>query len=177
MSELGGYILHLDATCEDDSPHLMTGLDEISKIVLQNVKLPSESAEKIIPFLEKIKKNFGNPIAVVHDMAKGIINAVKKVFPNILDFICHFHFLRDTGKDLFGKENDVIRKSMKNYGIKYLLRNESQKLKKIIDQNPGLDECITTDLKKETAIEKWVPKKIATVTVYILIQQGLSLQF
>lgn len=40
MAENGGYILHLDGTCESDSPHLFTGMDGISKIVLENVKLP-----------------------------------------------------------------------------------------------------------------------------------------
>ena len=87
MNRNGGYILHLDATCEGDSPHLMSGLDGISEIVLENVKLPSEKAETIIPFLENIKKAYGNPLALVHDMGKGILAAVKKVFPNIADYI------------------------------------------------------------------------------------------
>ena len=41
LSKGGGYILHLDGTKEGDSPHLMTGLDEITEIVLENVKLSS----------------------------------------------------------------------------------------------------------------------------------------
>ena len=69
----GGYILHLDATCEADSPHLMSGLDGISEIVLENVKLPSEKAEKIIPFLRRIKNLYGDPLAVVNDMSKAIV--------------------------------------------------------------------------------------------------------
>ena len=55
MKARGGYILHLDGTCEGASPHLMTGLDEISGIVLHNLKIPSESADNIIPLLERIK--------------------------------------------------------------------------------------------------------------------------
>ena len=43
----GGYILHLDATHEGSAPALMTGIDSLSKIVLANVKLPSEHAEHI----------------------------------------------------------------------------------------------------------------------------------
>ncbi len=50
MAKGGGYILHLDGTVEGDSPHLMTGMDEITKIVLNNVKIPSENADDIIPF-------------------------------------------------------------------------------------------------------------------------------
>jgi len=55
LSSKGGYILHLDGTCEGDSPHLMSALDGISDIVLGNVKLPSEKADEIKPFLESIK--------------------------------------------------------------------------------------------------------------------------
>ena len=79
MSKGGGYILHLDATCEGDSPHLMTGLDEITEIVLGNVKLSSEKAEKIIPFLLNIKKLYGDPIATVHDMGMSLLAFNSKV--------------------------------------------------------------------------------------------------
>ncbi|WP_207309149.1 hypothetical protein [Desulfobacter hydrogenophilus] len=57
MSHKGGYILHIDGTCEGGSPHLFTGMDGIAQIVLDNIKLPSEKAESIIPFLERIKSN------------------------------------------------------------------------------------------------------------------------
>ena len=86
----------------------MSGIDSITDIVLGNIKIPSEKAEFILPFLREIKANFGNPLAVVQDMGKGIMNAVEEVFDGIRIFICHFHFLRDIGKDLFGDDYDVI---------------------------------------------------------------------
>jgi hypothetical protein len=138
MNQKGGYILHLDSTCEGDSPHLMVALDGISEIVLESIKLPSEKAEKIIPLLKRIKKIYGVPLALVHDMGKGILAAIKEVFPGVPDYICHFHFLRDIGKDLFGKENDIIRNHLKKYGILGLLRKRARKLKKDIEKNPKL---------------------------------------
>ena len=104
----GGYILHVDSMCDRNSPHLMSGLDELSKIVLGNVRFPSEKTESIIPFFKKLKTSFGNPLAIVNDMSSAILNAVKEVFKNSPNFICHYHFLRDIGKDLFGKEYDEI---------------------------------------------------------------------
>ena len=144
----GGYILHLDATCEGDSPHLMTGLDEISEIVLENVKLPSEKAESIIPFLRGIKDLYGDPLAVVNDMSKAISNAVGEVFPGIRDLICHFHFLADTGKDLFGKENDQIRARLSKHGIQGKLRKRVREFKEVIDENPGLVETMVDSFKQ-----------------------------
>ena len=101
MAAKGGYILHLDATCEGDSPQLFSCLDEISRIVLGNRKMPTEDSEHIIPLLRELKAAYGTPLALVHDMGRAILKAVATVFPTVPDYICHFHFLRDLGKDLF----------------------------------------------------------------------------
>ncbi|HIC86490.1 MAG TPA: transposase, partial [Desulfobacterales bacterium] len=61
MELSGGYILHLDATHEGDCPALMSGMDGLSEMVLANVKIPSEKADHIVPFLEDLKKNYGLP--------------------------------------------------------------------------------------------------------------------
>ena len=118
MDSRGGYILHLDGTCEGDSPHLMTSMDELSTIVLNNIKIPTENACQLIPFLRQIKQSYGNPIALVHDMGVAILNAVMDVFPNIPDYICHFHFLKDIGKDLFGDDYSTIRRHLKTQRIR-----------------------------------------------------------
>lgn len=136
MMSRGGYILHIDGTCEADSPHLFTGIDGIAQIVLDNIKLPSEKAELIIPFLQQIKQRYGDPIALVHDMGKGILSAVETVFGGIPDFICHFHFLRDIGKDLFEKEYAVIRNRLKKHKVRPLLRKTLKALAKMADDDP-----------------------------------------
>jgi hypothetical protein len=138
MVARGGYILHIDGTCEAESPHLFTGIDGIAQIVLDNIKLPSEKAELLIPFLSEIKRQYGDPIALVHDMGKGILSAVEAVFPGVPDFICHFHFLRDIGKDLFEKEYSIIRNRLKKHKIRTLLRQKLKILRKIVDDDPQL---------------------------------------
>ena len=138
MHSRGGYIFHLDATCEGRGPALMSGLDSITKIVLGNIKLPSEKTEAIVPFLREIKKLFGAPAALVHDMGSAILKAVAEVFADTPDFICHYHFLRDIGDDLFSGEYDIIRKRLRKHGIRSKLRRRAKKLKQLIDDNPGL---------------------------------------
>ena len=98
MTMAGGYILHLDATHDGDAPALMTGIDSLSQFILANVKIPTEHADHIIPFLRTIEADYGVPLACVRDMGTGIGKAVATVFPGVHDFICHFHFLRDIGK-------------------------------------------------------------------------------
>lgn len=115
MQMHGGYILHLDATHEADAPALMSGMDGLSRIVLANVKIPSEHSDHIAKFLRQIKRDYGDPVACVHDMGGGICKAVDLVFPKARDFICHFHFLRDIGKDLLGPAYDQLRKVLRKH--------------------------------------------------------------
>jgi len=145
MSSNGGYILHLDATYEQNSPLLMCGLDSIMQIVLGNAKMRSEKSDDIIPFLRDIKDLFGQPLALVHDMSAAIIKAVGKVFPNTLDLICHFHFLRDIGKDLLEKEYGRIRKHLKNHGITSTLNQRMHSLKRKVNDNWQLIDFIESD--------------------------------
>jgi hypothetical protein len=122
MNKKGGYILHIDGTSEGGSPHLISALDEISQFVLANIKTSTEKAEQIIPLLEEVKTNYGNPLATVSDMGKAMISSIETVFPETLHFICHFHFLRDIGKDLLDKQYSIIRNTLKKYGISKQLR-------------------------------------------------------
>lgn len=169
----GGYILHLDGTCEADSPHLFTGIDGIAKIVLDNIKLPSEKAELLIPFFRQIKEQYGDPIALVHDMGKGILSAVNAVFKGIPDFICHFHFLRDIGKDLFEKEYAKIRNRLKKHKIRPLLRRKLRALEKIIGDDPKAYCSLATGIDGG-CIDPAAMDKIPAVAAYAMIHWTLD---
>ena len=132
----GGYILHLDGTGEGGGPLLMSSLDSLSEIVLGNVKVPSEKTSEIIAFLKEIKRRYGVPLAVVHDMGPGILAAVKAVFPGVPDFICHFHFLRDLGKDLLQTDEEALRKRLRHHAITEKLQAQARRLKAAIDEQP-----------------------------------------
>jgi hypothetical protein len=153
MNRSGGYILHLDATHEGDAPVLMTGMDGLKQIVLGNVKIPSEHADHIVPFLEQLQKNYGTPIACVHDMGTGICKAVSLVFPGIRDFVCHFHFLRDAGKDLLEPSYGQLRKTLQKYAATTRLGEIIRDLHRRID-NHALDAGhLTAAITKCHALE------------------------
>lgn len=168
MAKRGGYILHVDGTCEGDSPHLFCGMDGISNLVLDNVKLPSERKEVLIPFFKRIRKQYGTPVALVHDMGIGIMRAVEDVFSGIPDFICHFHFLRDVGKDLLEEDNQVIIKRLKNLKVRHLLRRKARYLEKKIECNLSLIDDMKTSLKngklKSDSLHH-IPSLIAYTTI------------
>jgi hypothetical protein len=124
----GGYILHVDGTCEGDSPNLFCGLDGLSELVLDTVKISSEKQEQLVPFFRGIKEQYGEPRALVHDMGKGIINAAEEVFPDIPDFICHFHFLRDIGKDILLDDYTAFQKRLRRLNVRPALRRRAKYL-------------------------------------------------
>ena len=173
MQIRGGYICHLDATCEGGNPLLMSSIDSLSDIVLGNVKLPAEDEAHIVPFLHLIKDTYGIPLALVHDMGAGILKAVATVFPKVPDFVCHFHFLRDIGKDLLDAEYDIIRKHLNKHGISAKLRYRAKQLKIVIDQNPELIEALETTIQDEVPpinARQFIP----VVSTYTLIQWVLQ---
>lgn len=168
MEKKGGYILHLDGTCEGDSPHLFSFIDELSGVVLENIKIPSENIKQIKPPLEGIKKLYGNPIAIVHDMSAAIIRAVESVFPNVKDLICHFHFLRDIGKDLFSTEYSCILRFLKIFKTRTALRKIAMEFKIYIDHDEELKNCLKNSMKKyffENDYDSLMPP----VAIYLLV--------
>ena len=173
MQTRGGYICHLDATCEGGDPLLMSSIDSLSDIVLGNVKLPAEDVEHIVPFLQRIKKAYGIPLALVHDMGKGILKAVATVFPKVPDFICHFHFLRDIGKDFLDAEYDIIRKRLSKHGISAKLRYRAKLLKADMDGKPELIQALESGIR-DASLPTDMRQFIPIVNTYTLIQWALQ---
>ena len=128
----GGYVLHLDATGKGGSARLLTGIDEITGFVLLNAKIQSESAQHIGEFLDGIHERFGEPVAVSCDMARGNLAAVADRLPDVPVFICHFHFLRDLGKDLMDRDYTVLRRRLRHHGPKAELRRLQQELREVM---------------------------------------------
>jgi hypothetical protein len=173
MGTLGGYILHLDGTCEGDSPHLMSTIDALSKIVLDNIKIPTENARQLTPFLRGIQRAYGEPIALVHDMGAAILKAVAEVFPNVPDFICHFHFLKDIGKDLLGHDYSTLRRHLRTHRIRSRLRKTAKEVKKAIEDNSDARQCLHYYLESTQLDEPDTPLR-PLVAVYLIISWVLE---
>lgn len=129
MTMAGGYILHLDATHDNGSTALMTGMDSLSEFVLANIKLPSENADYIEPFLRQLAADYGRPLACVRDMGSGIGKAVAEVFPGVRDFVCHFHFLRDIGKDYLEPAYARLRKGLRSHAASSRLHTLAREMR------------------------------------------------
>ncbi len=173
MEVSGGYILHMDGTCEGDSPHLFSCIDGLSNLVLGNRKMPTEGSQYIIPLLQQLKLDYGMPIGCVHDMGSAILKSIKQVFPDIADFICHFHFLRDLGKDLFDFEYRTIRRYTRSYNVQAKLKHCAKQLKSIIDEAPSLSDNLAEYLSSGT-IQSDSEDLDPQIMVYLLVSWVLE---
>ena len=63
--------------------------------------------------------------------------AVAEVFPGVRDFICHFHFLRDIGKDFLEPAYNELRKRLRNHATSSRLRALVRETQQHLDQSNG----------------------------------------
>ena len=170
----GGYILHFDGTCAGGSAHLISAVDGITKIVLENIKIPTESSAQLIPFLKSIKKAYGDPLAVVSDMSKAIAVAIQAVFKDVPHFLCHFHFLRDLGTDLLAKENDTIRNRLRKHGIQQTLRKRLRTLTRLGCGTPDLVEGLAEAVEQSGTLHGYPLEQVPGSVTYLLILWALA---
>jgi hypothetical protein len=90
------------------------------------------------------------------------------VFKGIPDFICHFHFLRDIGKDLFEKEYAIIRNRLKTYKIRALLRRKAKDLSKIIGDDPQVVGHLWVGIENG-CVDGTVMDKMTAMAAYAMV--------
>jgi hypothetical protein len=131
IKSAGGYMLHIDASTENKSETVFVCTDRIQGIVLLTEKISTENAEDIKCALRRLKKDFGRPLSIMRDMGPGIKAAVLEVFPGVPDRICHFHFVRDVGKDLLAGIHVRLGRELTNRKI----NSDLQRLKRELERS------------------------------------------
>lgn len=152
----GGFFLHLDSTCDGDSPHLFCAIEELLRLVLVARKIPSESCESIVPILDELKRVYGNPAGIICDMSKGILAAIQEIFPEVRVFICHFHWLRDIGKDLLKEDDSLLGSVLRDFEVKTTLSKFSREFRALIKKDPALSAHLAT--KEEDFFKQKLPE-------------------
>jgi hypothetical protein len=145
----GGYVLHIDSTCEGCKPHLLTCIDSLSGYVLYSQKISGENEIELAIIFKRVKSLFGIPLAIVHDMGAGINKGCALVFPGVLQVICHFHLLRDIGKDLFEAEYRQLQKKLSKKKIYAKIRYQIKSLEKVIGSSQAAEELLQSLKKQE----------------------------
>jgi hypothetical protein len=87
------------------------------------------------------------------------------------DFICHFHFLRDIGKDFLGAEYDTIRKLLSKHGVSAKLRSRAKHFK--ATRYPELIKALESSIEN-ASLPAEALEFMPLLNVYALIQWTLK---
>ena len=150
MQQRGGYVLHIDGTCEDGSRVLFVCLDSLSGQVLESCKISSENVEEVEQVLREVRRDWGRPLAIVHDLRKSLINATGKVFPGTAQFVCHFHFAADVGKDILSSHVDRLRNLFRRTKVRPKLRALCRSLKTFATAEDGGEHILSSILEEQS---------------------------
>ncbi len=137
MTRRGGYILHVDGTCEEGSGVLLVSMDSLSGQVLDSKKIASENAKEVGAALEVVRESWGTPLSVVHDLGRALFLAVAEVFPGVPQLVCHFHFAADVGKDILDGGVDRLRRLFRKTRIRPKLGAVARSLREFAVQSDG----------------------------------------
>jgi hypothetical protein len=118
----GGFILHVDGTCEEGSGVLLVCMDSLSGQVLESRKISSENHAEIRDLLRDVRRDWGLPLAIVHDLRRSLITATAEVFPEAPQFVCHYHLAADVGKDILSPHEDRLRRLLRSTRVRPKLR-------------------------------------------------------
>jgi hypothetical protein len=151
MRRRGGYILHVDGTCEEGSRVLLVCLDSLSGQALESRKIGSENHDEVRKVLEGVRRDWGFPLAVVHDLRQSLITAAGEVFPGRPQFVCHYHFAADVGKDLLSIHVDRLRRLFRRTKIRPKLRALCRSLKEFAASRDSGDHVLASVLSVRSA--------------------------
>jgi len=129
----GGYILHIDGTCEPGTDFLFVAMDGIAHIVLATSKMSTENVYDVKNIINRCIQFFGYVLAVVRDLSEQIELAIKELLTETKDFICQYHFLQNVGERLFEKPHVELSSKYRELKIKKsfaVLRNDLVKQSK-----------------------------------------------
>ncbi len=107
-------------------------------------------------------------------MGKGILLAVETVFPGKPDFICHFHFLRDIGKDLLEDEYRWIRNRLKKHKIRTTLRQMAKRLEKAVGNDPETMMALHAAMKAPDKAQLSALREMPTLAAFAMIHWVLD---
>ena len=127
LEEDGGYVLHVDGTCEPGTDTVFNAVAGHRGWSLAGAKMSGEDSKQIASLLRRCVESFDKPRAVVRDLSSQIETAVAEVLRGIPDLICHYHFLQNVGEKLCEKPHAKLLAALRRLKTQAALRSFAQR--------------------------------------------------
>ena len=132
MMKAGGYVAHIDATCDKGRGCTFVVLSGWDGWALISGRVETEHHDLITPYLQQAIDMFGAPVGFVRDMGGAMRKAIDstKMPPGAkpLELVCHYHFGKDIGKDILNHWHDELMSLFRKSKLKKKLQDYIQSL-------------------------------------------------
>lgn len=141
FARFGGYVLHIDGTCESGSDVLVLGVARVDgrTWVLDAEKLSTEHEEGIGQLAQRIRDDFGLWLGSVRDLSTAMKNGLSSAAKGKPQFECQAHFVRDVGKKLLGPPRQDLVNAFTKWQVTRKL-NESRKYARRVLKDKAADK-------------------------------------
>src|SRR5208337_3271277 len=95
--------------------------------------------------------------------------AVAAVFPGVADYICHFHFLRDIGKDLLEEEYNDLRNRLKKHRVRALLRQKLKVVRQKSEEDTVKLGALLDESGLRSPVAEWVPLQLCRTLIHWIL--------
>ena len=154
MIKTGGYVAHIDATCEKGRGCTFVVLSGWNGWALIAGRVDTEHHELITPFLQQAIDTFGAPVGFVRDLGKAMRKAIANVKPSVEEktpeLICHYHFGKDIGKDILYDDHEALLSLFRKANLRKKLQDFIKTLSEAMKGKP-LNKMVTKWMESEEA--------------------------
>ncbi len=120
----GQSVWLLDCTQERDSPAFFGILETRHGILLGCWKVPTENQTDLAPCLREAVGCFGKPGRLLHDLGGAMAALCAEVLADVPAGVCHFHFARDVGEELFRRPHQELSERLLALRLQVRLREQ-----------------------------------------------------
>jgi hypothetical protein len=124
LREQGPVAWLIDGTIEPGTPVFFGIYEARLRMLLGAWKMPTENSTSITPALREAAGQFGVPDSILHDLSRTMSAACEEALAGVPHGVCHFHFARDVGDDLYQKPQTALTKRLRALKLQVRLREQ-----------------------------------------------------
>ncbi len=171
FEEDGGYVLHVDGTCEPGTDTVFNVVAGNRGWTLAGAKMSGEDVKQIAGLLRRCVESFGTPLALVRDLSPQIEAAGKEAIAGVLDLICHYHFLENVGSKLCERPHAKLTAGLRRWKIQAALRSLRKDLVRYSKQRGCLSaEQVAQCLQSPQLLADLDPLQARRMVAYLVLR-------
>jgi hypothetical protein len=133
----GGYILHIDNTCEAGKGGTFAAVEGLHGWVMIAGKAETEFYEFIYPKIEVSMNYFGMPLAIERDlgqaMQKAIAHALANKSEKPVELVCHYHIGKDIGSGILSDDHNALMAFFRGENTRKKIHNLIKKTSEFLE--------------------------------------------